>query len=85
MLEQQTKGKIYLIPTTMGGENIDLVAVPFIKEIINHIDNYTVENVKHARRYLRQLGIDKNIGELSFFELNKRADLTDLPQLLGKH
>lgn len=84
MLEQQTKGKIYLIPTTMGGENIDLVAVPFIKEIINHIDNYTVENVKHARRYLRQLGIDKNIGELSFFELNKRADLTDLPQFIGQ-
>lgn len=79
-----TKGKIYLIPTTLGGENVDNIAVPFIKDIVNHIDHYAVENVKHARRYLRKLDIQKNIGELSFFELNKRADLTDLPVFIDQ-
>ena len=83
MPNQITKGKIYLIPTTMGEDNIDLVAVPFLQEIINSIDHYTVENVKHARRYLRLLNIKKNIGELSFFELNKRADLTELPEFVA--
>lgn len=77
------KGKIYLIPTTLGGENIDLIAVPFLKEVVNTIDHYVVENVKYARQYLRKLDIDKNIGTLHFIEINKRADTSIVPEFLN--
>ena len=52
------KGKIYLIPTTLGdtAETADVLPVK-VNEIINSIDEYIVENEKAARHYLKKMGI----------------------------
>ena len=51
------KGKLYLIPTTLGDIE-PLATIPAsVFTVINEIDDYLVENEKWARHYLKKLGI----------------------------
>ncbi len=61
------KGKIYLIPTTLGdtAETADVLPIK-VNEIINSIDEYIVENEKSARHYLKKMGIKKPYKKLFF-------------------
>ncbi len=77
------KGKLYLIPSTLGGENLDMTVVPFLKAIINDIDHYIVENERHARRYLRSLEIGKPIVELTLHLLDKRSKPKEINHYLN--
>lgn len=84
------KGKLYLIPTTLG--EIDPVStIPnSVYQIINEIDYYLVENEKWARQYLKKLGIKKPLQELTLNVLDKHTDITELsttlkPLLDGKN
>lgn len=74
-----SKGKLYLFPTSLGDGAIDKVIPSFNTELIDTINIYIVENVKTARRFLKKSGIKTPIDELTFFELNKRTQLHDLP------
>lgn len=76
------KGKLYLIPTTLG--EIDPIStVPAsVYQIINEIDTYLVENEKWARQYLKKLGIKKPLQEITFHVLNKHTDITELSTLM---
>jgi 16S rRNA (cytidine1402-2'-O)-methyltransferase len=64
---------LFLIPNTLGDSSIDSVIPPYIKELINTIDYFVVEDLRTARRYLRKLEIKKSIDELHFFELNEHT------------
>ena len=68
-----SRGTLYLIPTTLGETEIDLVIPNQIKNIINTIDEYIVENEKSARRYLRKLGIKKPLDEIVLHPLNEHT------------
>ena len=72
------KGKLYLIPTTLG--EIDPIAtIPAqVYSVINDIDEYLVENEKWARQYLKKLGIKKPLQEIILHPLNKHTDNTML-------
>ena len=72
------QGKLYLIPSTLGGNSIDDVIPLNIKDIINKINFYIVENVRTARRYLKKLEIQTLIDELTFFTLNKHTSPNDI-------
>lgn len=67
------KGKLYLIPSTIGDTKIDRVIPSYNSEIINNIDYYIVEELKTARRYLKKAGIIKPIDELTFYILNEHT------------
>jgi len=69
-----SKGNLYLIPTTLGESEIDSVIPAYIKELINKIDEYIVEDEKSARRYLKKLGIIKSLQEIILHPLNKHTD-----------
>ena len=71
-----------MIPITLGDTAVNKVIPELNNELINEIDVYVVENIKTARRFLKKAGIKKEISELTFFELNKRTQLTDLPTFL---
>lgn len=68
------KGKLYLIPTTLGdtAETADVLPVK-INEIINTIDEYIVENEKSARHYLKKMGIKKPLPEIILHPLNQHT------------
>lgn len=76
------KGKLYLIPVTLGDSPIDQVIPAFINQIINKIDVYIVENIKTARRFLKKAGLIKAIDDLTFYELNKRTHESEYPTFL---
>lgn len=71
-----------MIPITLGETSVDKVIPELNNELINEIDVYIVENIKSARRFLKKAGIKKEISDLTFFELNKRTHITELPQFL---
>jgi len=65
------KGLLYLIPTTLGDNAVNDV-IPFrVSQVINEIDYYIVENERSARRYLKKLGIIKEIDQLHFYVIDK--------------
>ena len=59
------QGKIYLIPSTLGDTETELVLPTSVHQIINTIDHYIVEEIRHARRFLKKLNIVKPIDRKS--------------------
>lgn len=64
------RGKLYLIPSTLGNDSTEKVIPQGIIEIINTIKYFIVENVRTARRFLLSIGIKTPIDDLTFFTLN---------------
>lgn len=77
-----TKGTLYLIPNTLGEGNVDDTIPPLVKKIINTIDEYIVEDIRSARRFLKKAGIQKSIDELIFHELNEHTKAIDTAHFL---
>ncbi|WPR71551.1 SAM-dependent methyltransferase [Flavobacterium sp. NG2] len=74
MKSQNTIGKLYLIPTTMGDCDPIDVLPQTIKRAIDLIDYYIVENEKTARKSIKQVQPEKKQSELILFALNKRTE-----------
>lgn len=68
------KGKLYLIPSTLG-ENEPLEVLPIsIKRTIEDIDYYIVENEKTARRFIKKISPRKSQPSLHLVTLNKYTE-----------
>ena len=68
-----SKGKLYLIPCTLGNQKTSW-SIPFpISDLINSINTYITENERTARRYLKSLGIKTAIDDLTLLPLNKHT------------
>jgi 16S rRNA (cytidine1402-2'-O)-methyltransferase len=76
------QGKIYLIPALLGDVETQLVLPSSVHEIINSIDIYIVEEVRHARRFLRKLNILKSIDELTFIEMKEKLNYGEIAQIM---
>ena len=77
------KGKLYLIPTTLG-DNEPLEVLPIsVKQIIEQTDTYIVENEKTARRFIKRITPNKSQPSLNIFHLNKFTDASELPGFLS--
>lgn len=77
------KGKLYLIPTTLGEGSPDAVIPTDVKDIIRALDTFIVENIRSARRYIRKIDADKSIDDITFFVLNKHTGKEQLPEFLA--
>lgn len=67
------KGKLYLIPTTLG-ETEPLEVMPLsVKKVVEDIDYYIVENEKSARRFIKKISPKKQQSTLKIFILDKYA------------
>ena len=68
------KGKLYLIPTTLG-ETEPLEVMPLsVKKVIEQIDYYIVENEKTARRFIKKISPKKQQPLLTIKKLDKYAE-----------
>ncbi len=76
------KGKLYLIPTTIGESEIDNVIPQFNSNLLNQINYFIVENVRSARRFLSKSQIKTKIDDLVFFELNKHTPPEELASFI---
>lgn len=73
-IELKMKGKLYLIPTTLG-ENEPLEVMPYsVRTMVERIDHYIVENEKSARRFIKKITPKKSQPSLVIMKLDKYAD-----------
>lgn len=71
------KGKLYLIPTTLGEMDPIDVLPHTIKRTIDFIDHYIVENEKTARRFIKSIHPEKIQSSLNLATLNKHTEITE--------
>jgi 16S rRNA (cytidine1402-2'-O)-methyltransferase len=76
-------GKLFLIPSMIAETDYDQVMPAYIREIINEITHYVVEDERTARRTLIKLGIQTPINELRFYILNKHTNPSEVPLFLS--
>lgn len=65
---------LYLIPVMLGETSIEQVLPSYNHEIIMGIRHFIVENIRSARRFLRQTDREFPIDDCTFFEMGKHAD-----------
>lgn len=76
------KGKLYLIPTTLG-DNAPLEVLPIsVKKVIENVSIFIVENEKSARRFIKKISPKKSQPSLELFLLNKFTQAIELPEFL---
>lgn len=77
------KGKLYLIPSTLG-EIPPLEVLPIsIKRAIEEINIYIVENEKTARHFIKKISPRKSQPSLTLFALNKFTEASEIPSFLN--
>ena len=82
-------GTLYLIPVTLGDDNINQVLPPDVVKIAQNLDNFVVESEKSARHFLSTIKTAKPVRELTLNLLNEHTldkDVSGLltPLLVGK-
>lgn len=78
-----TKGTLYLIPTTLGDTAVEAVMPASVKDVINIVDEFIVEDERSARRYLKKAGITKPLDTLVLHALNKHTRPEDVAGYLS--
>lgn len=78
------KGKLYLIPTTLG-ETEPLEVMPIsVKKVVESIDDFIVENEKSARRFIKKITPKKSQPDLNLMLLDKYAIEAETHKYLDK-
>ncbi len=65
---------LYLIPVTLGETAIEQVLPSYNREVIMGIRHFIVEDIRSARRFLRQTDKTFPIDDCTFYEMGKHAD-----------
>lgn len=76
-------GTLYLIPVTLGDDNIARALPPDVVSIARILDTFVVENEKTARRFLGAIKTVKPLRELTLLTLNEHTAEKELPALLA--
>ena len=73
---------LYLIPVTLGDTPHDHVLPAYNREVILHLRHFIVEEVRTARRFLKQVERSIDIDALTFYPMGKHADEARFAQYL---
>ena len=65
---------LYLIPVTLGETSVNQVLPTYNHDVIMGIRHFIVENIRSARRFLRQVDRRFPIDDSTFYEMGKHAD-----------
>jgi 16S rRNA (cytidine1402-2'-O)-methyltransferase len=77
------KGRLYLIPNTLGGEGIKSIFPEEVMQITSGLRHFIVEDIRSTRRLLRKIDKSFPIEEALFLELNKHSSLHSIDQGLS--
>jgi 16S rRNA (cytidine1402-2'-O)-methyltransferase len=73
---------LYLLPVTLGDTPLRNVLPSYNSDVIGGIRHFIVENVRTARRFLRQVDPQFDIDGSCFYELNKHTSPQDISTFL---
>lgn len=76
-------GTLYLIPVTLGDDEIGKALPPDVVSLAQKLDTFIVENEKTARRFLGAIKTHKPVRELTMMTLNEHTMDQELPALLA--
>ena len=76
-------GNVYLIPSTLGDMAPFEVLPISIKQTIERLDHYIVENEKTARHFIKKISPRKSQPSLKLFVLNKFTETQEIPSFLN--
>lgn len=76
------KGKLYMIPNTLGETPAGDVLPEKVIRIVQSLDHFIVENTRNARRFILACGYNKPLEDVKFFELNKHTQPGDAENYL---
>ena len=77
------KGTLYLIPVTLGDDNIAKALPAKVVSIAQKLDVFVVENERTALRFLGAIKTIKPVRELTLLTLNEHTTKKELPALLA--
>ena len=78
-----TLGTLYLIPVTLGDDNIAQVLPVPVVQIAQQLEIFVVENEKTARHFLSTIKTVKPVRELTLFTLNEHTLDKEVAALLA--
>ena len=73
---------LYLIPNLLGETPVEQVLPAYNHDIIMGIRHYIVEDVRTARRFLKQVDRSIDIDQLTFYTLNKHTKPDEISGML---
>ncbi|MFO7852967.1 MAG: SAM-dependent methyltransferase [Bacteroidota bacterium] len=76
------KGKLYLIPVTLGSKDHNYVIPPKVLLLIGSLRKFAVEDVRSARRFLRMVDPEFPIDQSDFMLLDKNTASEDIGKML---
>ena len=76
------KGTLYLIPSLLGDNPANTVFPPINREIILTMQDFIVEEVRSARRFLKKICPEIDINILNFIIYNEHSDFHDVVAML---
>lgn len=74
---------LYLIPTVLSDAPLSSVLPEGNSDIVRRLRFFIVENIRTARRFLKQVDRSIDIDTLTFFELNQHTDPTVVETFLN--
>jgi len=77
------QGKLYLIPTTLGEIDVKTSLPDSVIAQVRKLDEFVVEEIRTARRFLSPLKMAKPIKDLKFHELSEHTDPIQVPSFLA--
>lgn len=77
------KGRLYLVPTPLGGSGLASVLPIGVQQRLSAIKYFVVEHPKTARHFLKQVAGLPPLPSLELLELNEHTTAEALPELLA--
>ena len=78
------KGKLFLIPVTLGKSTNSSVLPDGVMECAKQLTHFIAENAKSARAFLKSLPSDTPLQQIEIRELNEHTNSNLLPELLAQ-
>jgi 16S rRNA (cytidine1402-2'-O)-methyltransferase len=76
-------GVLYLIPAPIANEEDNSALVyPLLKDTVNNLSEFIVEDLKTARRSLRKIGFIGSFDKMVFHVLNEHTDIKSISNFL---
>ena len=76
--------KLFLIPSTLGDTPVSQVLPAANLEIVRSLQDFVVEEVKTARRFLIRCGFPGPMESVRFYLLNEHSDYRSIPAMLSE-
>ena len=76
------KGKLYIIPTTLGESDHDRSFPAYNDVIVRNLKHYVVEELRSARRFLKKVDRSIDIDSLTIDLLNEHTNAQEVSEML---